>query len=138
MDNYLQKNYEYWQKGYEAENVESFVFRVYGRVFKQESGIDGSKHERLLDFGCGSGAALRFFKSKGFDVYGVDISKVDIQCCKQRMPDISDHFTVIDPKPDENDVFFGGGDGILPLLYKASITYRMQTYRLALFRCTTK
>lgn len=106
---YLQKNYEYWQKGYEAENVESFVFRVYGRVFKAQFGFDGSQHERLLDFGCGSGAALCFFKSKGFDVYGVDISETDIQRSKQRMPDVADHFMTIDPQPIENDIFFGGG-----------------------------
>ena len=108
QNNYLQKNYKYWQQGYEAENVESPVFRVYGRVFKAQFGIDGSKHEKLLDFGCGSGASLRFFKSKGFDVYGIDISEPDIQRCKQRMPDIADHFITIDPKPNETDVFFGG------------------------------
>ena len=108
QNNYLQKNYKHWQKGYEAENVESFVFRVYGRVFKAQFGIDGSKHEKLLDFGCGSGATLCFFKSKGFDVYGVDISEPDIQRCKQRMPDIADHFITIDPKPNETDVFFEG------------------------------
>ena len=45
---YLQKNYEYWQKGYKAENVESFVFRVYGRIFKAQFGIDGSKREKSL------------------------------------------------------------------------------------------
>lgn len=108
MNNYLQKNYEYWQKGYEAENVESFVFRVYGRVFKSQFGLDGSKREKLLDFGCGSGANLRFFHKKGFDIYGVDISKVDIERCKERMPEISDHFIVIDPKPKSEVMFFSG------------------------------
>ena len=107
--NYLQSNYSYWQQGYEAENVESFVFRVYGRVFKAQFGIDGSKGEKLLDFGCGSGAALKFFQKKGFDVFGVDISEVDIQRCKDRMPEISDHFAVINPRPKAEDVFFGGG-----------------------------
>jgi len=34
MSDYLKKNEEYWAKGYEAENVESFVFRPYGRIFK--------------------------------------------------------------------------------------------------------
>src|SRR5208283_5150405 len=99
MEEYLEKNHDYWQKGYQAENVESFVFRPYGVVFKAELGIDGSKHEKCLDFGCGQGAALGFFKKKGFDVYGVDISQVDIECCKQKMPEISEHFAVIDPKP---------------------------------------
>lgn len=108
MDKYFEKNQEYWDLGYEAENVEGWVFRPYGRVFKHEFGLDGSKHERVLDFGCGSGAALKFFKSKGFDVYGVDISQPDINRCKSRMPDVADHFLVIPPEPSESDVWFGG------------------------------
>jgi len=106
--NYLKENYNYWEKGYEADNVESQVFRVYGRIFRAQFGLDGSKKEKLLDFGCGCGAALEFFFKKGFDVYGVDISAVDIERCKARMPQISDHFAVIEPKPKTEDVFWGG------------------------------
>jgi len=107
---YLQANYEHWrQQRYEAENVESFVFRVYGRVFNAQFGIDGSKGEKLLDFGCGSGAALKFFHKKGFDVFGVDISEDAIQRCKDWMPEISDHFALINPQSKAEDVFFGGG-----------------------------
>jgi len=113
MDPYLQKNKDYYDQGYEAENVESYVFRPYGRIFKHDFGIDGSKGEKLLDFGCGSGATLRFFKSKGFDVYGVDISEVDIQRAQSRMPDIGNHFQVIPPKPAESDRFFDGGFDIV-------------------------
>lgn len=113
MKDYLQKNYEYWQKGYFAENVESFVFRPYGRIFKSQFNIDGSKNEKLLDFGCGQGAALKFFNSKGFDVYGVDISIPDIEVCKKRIPDIEQHFSVINPVPSENDVFYGGDYDII-------------------------
>ncbi|MFA6316472.1 MAG: methyltransferase domain-containing protein, partial [Elusimicrobiota bacterium] len=108
MERYLLKNKEYWDKGYEAENVESFVFRPYGRIFKWEFGLGGSRGERLLDFGCGAGAALRFFKGKGFDVYGVDISLTDIDRCQRRMPDIKSHFAVIPPEPSRKDRWFGG------------------------------
>jgi len=108
MEEYFEKNKEYWDKGYDADHTESFVFRPYGRVFKYEFGIDGSKHERVLDFGCGQGAALRFFDSKGFDSYGVDISGPDIEVCKQRMPHIAENFMVVDPKPKPNDIWFGG------------------------------
>jgi len=108
VESYLQSNDEYWEKGYPAENVESFVFRPYGRILKYEFGLDGSKGERLLDFGCGQGAALRFFKSRGFDVYGVDISEADINKCKNDMPDINKHFCVVDPRPKTDDSFFGG------------------------------
>lgn len=108
MEQYLVKNKAYWDKGYEAENVESFVFRPYGRIFKWQFGLSGARGERLLDFGCGAGAALGFFKGKGFDVYGVDISRTDIERCRRRMPDVADHFAVIDPKPSRRDRFFGG------------------------------
>ena len=106
MQEYLQNNLTYWQQGYEAENVESFVFRPYGRIFKWEFGLDGSRHEKLFDFGCGAGAALRFFKSKGFDVYGVDMSEIDIETARKRMPDIADHFAIIDPSPKADLVYF--------------------------------
>lgn len=108
MSEYLKKNKEYWDNGYAAENVESFVFRPYGRIFKYELGLTGGKNEKLLDFGCGQGAALKFFKSKGFDVYGVDISDPDIAKCQEIMPDVADHFSVIPAKPLADNVFFGG------------------------------
>ena len=111
MENYLKGNDAYWQQGYEGENVESFVFRVYGRILKHELGLSGQNGERMLDFGCGDGAALAFFNRKGFDVYGVDISRSAIEGCRKRMPHLADHFEVIDPKPSPNDRFFHGGGG---------------------------
>ncbi len=109
MEDYLAGNSAYWAKGYEADNVESFVFRPYGRIFKFEFGLTGKNNEKVLDFGCGQGAALKFFESKGFDVYGVDISATDIDRCRQRMPEIKDHFVVVPAEPSEDDVFFDGG-----------------------------
>jgi cyclopropane fatty-acyl-phospholipid synthase-like methyltransferase len=109
MEKYLEANKEYYEQGYEAENVESYVFRAYGRIFKHDFGLDGSKGERVLDFGCGSGSALRFFKSKGFNVFGADISETDLARARRRMPDIADNFLQIPPKPKADDMFFGGG-----------------------------
>lgn len=107
MTDYLQHNYDFWQRGYDAENVESWVFRPYGRIFKSQFNITGSKREKMLDFGCGQGASLQFFDRKGFDVYGVDISKIDIDRCRAKMQHIADHFIVVDPKP-KREIFFGG------------------------------
>jgi len=107
-DEYLDKNRKYWDKEYVAGNVESHIFRPYGRIFKYEFGLDGSKNEKLLDFGCGEGAGCSFFSSKGFDVYGVDISECSINRCKGKMPDIADHFMIIDPKPKGDEIFYGG------------------------------
>jgi SAM-dependent methyltransferase len=108
VEKYLKANKEYYEHGYEAENIESYVFRAYGRIFKHDFGIDGSHGERVLDFGCGSGSALRFFKTKGFNVFGVDISETDLATARSRMPDVADNLLQIEPKPSESDMFFGG------------------------------
>lgn len=107
---YLHKNDEFWMQTYYAPNVESFIFRFYGRILKFDYGIDGSKHEKLLDFGCGQGGALNYFDKLGFRCYGVDISENAIQVARKNIPRIpSGHLKVIDPKPDEHNTFFGGG-----------------------------
>lgn len=106
---YLKKNDDFWKQTYDAPNVESFIFRLYGRILRFDHGIDGSKHEKILDFGCGQGGALNYFDKLGFDCYGVDISENAIQTARKNIPHIpSKHLGVIDPKPDENNIFFGG------------------------------
>jgi SAM-dependent methyltransferase len=108
MSEYLERNATYWSNTYDAPNVESFIFRFYGRILKFDYGIDGSNHERILDFGCGQGAALKFFDRLGFNCFGVDIAGNDIAAARQSMPHIADQFGTIEPKPDENNLFFGG------------------------------
>jgi len=113
VSDYLTSNARYWAGTYDAPNVESFIFRFYGRILKFDYGIDGRNHERLLDFGCGQGAALQFFDQLGFDCYGVDIASNDVSAAQRRMPHIADHFTVVDPMPDERKLFFGGAYDIV-------------------------
>lgn len=108
MEQYLQGNKDYWDKGYVATNVESHVFRMFGRILKYEFGQDGTHGERTLDFGCGQGATSFFFARNGYDAYGVDISEVDINIAKKSTPQMSNNFSVIAPKPSESDMFFGG------------------------------
>jgi hypothetical protein len=48
-------NINYWDGRYYAPNVESFIFRFYGRILKHDFGIDGSNQEKVFDFGCGEG-----------------------------------------------------------------------------------
>lgn len=105
---YLDLNKKYYDdNGYDAPNVESFIFRFYGRILKHDFGIDGSNHESLFDFGCGSGAACLYFHRLGFDVFGADISDRDLDAARSRMPEIADHFVAVDPKPDP-DLRFPG------------------------------
>ncbi len=111
---YLNKNDKFWTQTYEAPNVENFLFRFYGRILKFEYGMDGRKHEKLLDFGCGQGGALNYFDKLGFNCYGVDISANAIEAARRNIPHIpKSHLAVIDPKPDENKIFFDGNFDIV-------------------------
>jgi SAM-dependent methyltransferase len=106
MSDYLQKNTNYWDKGYYAPHTENFIFRTYARILKPEFGLSGDQQENVLDFGCGEGANLCFFANKGFNVYGVDISKEAISNCKVLMPDQASHFKVIPAKPEVGQNYF--------------------------------
>jgi SAM-dependent methyltransferase len=108
MSSYIQKNEKYWAGVYDAPNVESFIFRMYGRILKFDYGIDGSSNEKVLDFGCGQGGALHFFDKLGFNCFGVDIAQKDIDFAKKTMPHIHDQFSIISPNPDADNVFFDG------------------------------
>jgi SAM-dependent methyltransferase len=104
---YLQSNSDYWAQAiYDNPNPESYVFRIFGRVLSQEFHLNGQASEKLLDFGCGSGGNMRFFHSKGFDVFGVDQSAVDIARCKVRIPEKAAQFLTISPESFEDDLWF--------------------------------
>lgn len=113
MSSYLEKNAQYWSGTYDAPNVESFIFRFYGRILRFDYGIDGSNHERILDFGCGQGGALNYFDKLGFNCYGVDIAPKDIEAARHLLPHIANHFQLTDPKPEATRLFFGGGFDIV-------------------------
>jgi SAM-dependent methyltransferase len=106
------RNIKYWSERYYAPNVENFIFRFYGRILKFDFGIDGSNHEKVLDFGCGEGGALKFFHDNGFDVYGVDIAKNDIEQARKtlgirkfRKRSLA-HVELINPNPQPGQHFF--------------------------------
>ena len=109
MSNYLETNSHYWNDiipEYSAPNVESFIFRFYGRILKFDYGIDGTAGENVLDFGCGQGGALSFFNKLGFNCFGVDIAKNDVAYAKNIMPGVADQLMVIDPKPVPGECYF--------------------------------
>lgn len=97
------QNVEHWQKEYYAPNVESWIFRTYGRIFKNKL-KPGAK---VLDFGCGEGATAGFYKALGFDVYGVDVCELSIKKCKEKFPDIEDQFRVMTNKLELDTLFNG-------------------------------
>lgn len=110
MSQYLDHNQTYWDKGYEAPNVESIIFRFYGRILKPELNITGNG-AKLLDFGCGQGAAVNYFNALGFDARGVDISGTDVNVARIRYPHIKEKFNVCEPCPSKNK-FYGFEEGV--------------------------
>lgn len=103
-DDYLQKNVEYWQQGYPAIWPDHNVFRFFGRVVKKDfPHLIGGK---LLDFGCGQGAAVSYFHMNGMDARGVDICEPDIAAAKIRYPHLANRFSVCKPHPNDNP-FYG-------------------------------
>jgi|688.fasta_scaffold169251_2 SAM-dependent methyltransferase len=100
-------NVKYWSDRYVAPNCESFIFRFYGRILKFDFGIDGSEGQKVFDFGCGEGAALKFFEEQGFDVYGADIAEKDLEIAKQKIGKglLASHFELIDPIPSRNQKY---------------------------------
>lgn len=111
---YLSKNFEYWSKGYQADNVESFVFRPYGQAIKNYvENIDVVTTSRMLDWGCGQGATCLFYKNKGFQAFGIDISESDIKVCKALFPDETENFKVVSPRPIEGNLLMGGNFSLI-------------------------
>jgi SAM-dependent methyltransferase len=109
MSDYLKANSDYWgQAVYDNPNPESYVFRIYGRILSYQFGLDGHGGENILDFGCGSGGNSKFFDSKGFNVFGVDQSSIDIDRCHKRLSNKVDQFKVVNPICTEDDVWFPG------------------------------
>lgn len=101
-------NEKYWSNRYLAPNVESFIFRFYGRILKHDFGMDGKNHENVFDFGCGQGGALGFFHNLGFKVFGADIALNDIKEAKERITSDSgtSNFEVISPNPKIGERYF--------------------------------
>jgi len=77
---YLEENKRRFDIGYHSPNVDHPVFRFYGRILSARHKLTGENGERILDFGCGQGAAVNYFHMLGFKAFGVDISEADLTC----------------------------------------------------------
>ena len=72
MSDIIDSNTKYWDKGYYSPNLESYVFRFYGRILKPDFNMPyADRRTNVLDFGCGQGAAVNYFNELGFRLMGV-------------------------------------------------------------------
>ena len=84
---------------------EGHIIRLYEHFLKYEYNVTGENQETLLDFGCGNGTHTEYFRSKGFDAYGVDIIPKAITQAKARFTENESHFSLIDLYQSPGDVF---------------------------------
>ena len=102
-DGYEQK----YAGGYGHKYPESHIIRSFEYVFKHQLGLSETANGRMLDFGCGTGANLKYFETKGFEPHGVDIIESAILQCQALMPAHADNFVAIAPNQAIKDMFTG-------------------------------
>ena len=96
MSDFIGANSQYWNKGYHSPNVDSYVFRFYGRILRDDFNMPNpDKNTSLLDFGCGQGAAVNYFNELGFTAFGCDNNINDIKVAKEYFPKSSQNFHTI-------------------------------------------
>jgi trans-aconitate methyltransferase len=107
--NYITGNDDYWAKGYPAPNIESHVFRPFGRLIRERIPADSA----TLDWGCGQGATSLYMAQQGLTPYGIDISETDIEVARHRLPEHSANFQVVPFLPTQGQLYFDGGFGLV-------------------------
>lgn len=106
---------KYWKQKVEAANL-----KTADDITKNDCKTSGDKEvydlfdklaykegDKLLDFGCGYGRFYEYFKNKGQDYYGMDISKAMIDEACLRYPALLGRVCVAEGEnlPYDNDVF---------------------------------
>lgn len=91
-ENYTAKSYEEkYRQGYGLSYPESHIIRVHRHILEWELKMESGK---IFDFGCGSGAHLKYFSDHGFVPYGCDVSATAITTCRDLMPEYGTNFFI--------------------------------------------
>ena len=102
-NNYKKINKKFWNRVYNAPNVEGFIFRLKPKLL--DLFINPKKKLKVLDYGCGEGSNIQYLIRKhGYDGYGVDISVPSIKICQKKIN--KKKFKLIDFDVHQNDNFF--------------------------------
>lgn len=83
-----------YSEGYGIQFPEGHIIRAYNNFIK-ELLPKSDKKLNFLDFGCGNGIHSKYFASKGFDVYGVDIAEQAIDQAKRNNLEHQENFRLI-------------------------------------------
>lgn len=81
----VKKTIELWKKIWEIESFNPIYPVVNAEYFvKYHLPKNKRKEFKILDLGCGNGVNLNYFKSHGYDCYGIDISPKCINRLKKK------------------------------------------------------
>lgn len=94
-----------YQQGYGLVYPESHIIRVHRHILEWELKLTSGQ---IFDFGCGSGAHLKYFADHGFIPYGCDVSETAITHCQKLMPSFTSNFFVTPVNPDLTGVVPAG------------------------------
>ncbi len=115
VETYKKKYSEGWYPVY----PEGDVIRIYEHFLKNKFG--DKKEINILDFGCGNGTTPVYFKSKGYNVFGIDVIPDAIEECKRRLPDSKNNFVLIDHGDDVDNLF----DQKFDIIFSRQVLYYM-------------
>ena len=90
---------------------EGDIIRIYQHYFAEK--LANIEKPKILDFGCANGTTALFFKSKGFEVFGLDVVSDAINESKRRLPDEKENFKLIEHAQDIENLFSTKFDIIL-------------------------
>jgi SAM-dependent methyltransferase len=93
-----------YQEGYGLAYPESHIIRVNKQILEWELHLTSG---RIFDFGCGTGAHLKYFADQGFVPYGCDTSPTAIKRCQELLPQYAGNFKVTPVNPDLISTFGG-------------------------------
>lgn len=93
-----------YRSGYGTMYPESHVIRFY-EYFLKKKHIESAERPTIFDFGCGNGTHQIYFASKGFQVYGADVSESAIDMARERIPEAGRNFVAIEPEQDIDSLF---------------------------------
>lgn len=102
MDQDVEMYEKKYQAGYGVQYPEGHIIRFYERVLRYELGMHGG---RILDFGCGNGIHSKYFAEKGFETYGVDVSRTVIEEIKNEGKLKSENYHLITPGQNLMELF---------------------------------
>lgn len=83
-----------YKEGYGLVYPDGHIIRIHKLILEWELRL---KPGNIFDFGCGTGAHLKYFAEQGFTPFGCDTSETAIAQCRKLMPDCAGWFFVTPP-----------------------------------------